>query len=90
MEGGIVDGFQLGHDRAGYPGGGETLTRVAAVHRQVLAHQRLHECGAVRGEGPPSQENLSQRSALVEDPGLHGGEQGLPTDEVHLEGENPE
>ena len=41
-------------------------------------------------QGPLVLEDLAQRGRLVQHPGVHGGDQGVPGDEVHLQGDDTE
>ena len=44
----------------------------------------------VRGQDALVVEDLGQRLGLVEHPGVHGGDEGIAADKVHLEGEDAE
>jgi hypothetical protein len=55
------------------------------VGLEVLGEHVVERLAPLGGELPPLPEDLAQRPGLVEDPGLHGGQQGVAADEVLLE-----
>ena len=61
---------------------------VVAVLLQVLGDQRLEQLVLVLGDGPLVQQDPAQRPGLLQDPGVHGGDQRIARDEVHLQGQD--
>ena len=64
--------------------GREALLRVVMMLFQVLADQRFEQRLLLGGQGVLFAQDLAERFGLVEDPGVHGGDEGVAADEVHL------
>src|SRR5262249_2690935 len=63
---------------------------VLAVLFQMPPHHRVEQFAVGRGEGALVEQDLPQRFGLVQDPGVHGGDQGVAADEVHLQRQDAE
>ncbi len=85
--GDLLEFFLDGADRADRR---EALFRIVVVQRQVFLHQRFEQSAVVVRQSLVGDENLPERLVLIEHPGLHGGDQLLARDEIHLHGENAE
>src|SRR6266852_1956742 len=57
---------------------------------EVHADQHVEGRALVRPEGLLFDEDLADRLGLVEHPGIHGGNEGVAADEVHLKGQDAE
>src|SRR5271165_7171366 len=57
---------------------------------QVLPHNGIEEVSLVIGKVSPRNEDLPQRSLLLQDPCMHRGDQRVASDEVDLQREYPE
>ena len=69
---------------------GKAALGVLAVLVEVFLDEHLKDGVARRAEGPAIEQDLSQGQRLVGDPGIEGRQQGVPIDEVVLEGQQPE
>ncbi len=87
---GVGDGLEVVLDPADRAQRREAPLGVVAVLGQVLAHQRIEQAAVLLAQGPLLDEDLSQGPGLVQDPGVHGGDQRVARDEVHLERDDPE
>jgi hypothetical protein len=85
---GVGDLVQLLTDGANGADRGEALFGLIAVQVQVLLHQGLQQGVRVGAEGAVLLQDLSQGFALVEHPGVHGADEGIAADEVHLQGQD--
>ena len=56
----------------------------------MFLDQRVQQRPSRIGQFPLVLEDLAQRRCLVQDPGLHRGDQGIARDEIHLQGDHPE
>jgi hypothetical protein len=60
----------------------------------VLGEVGLHQCVqqrvVLRLQRPLLGEDVAERPGLVQHPGVHGGDQGVLADEVHLQGQDAE
>ena len=56
----------------------------------VSGHQRIEEGVFLRGQGAGFNENVAQRALLVEHPDVHGRQERIAADEVHLQGKDAE
>ena len=61
----------------------------AAVLFEVLADQAIEQGVLVLGKLVHGAQDLAERFALVEDPGVHGGDEGVARDEVHCKARMP-
>lgn len=66
------------------------LLHVVAVLLEVLLDEGFQQGVAILGEGALLDQELAQGFGLVQDPGVHGGDQGVAADEVHLQGQDAE
>jgi hypothetical protein len=57
---------------------------------QVLPDQGLQRLMVVRGQRAPAHEDLAQGPVLLQDPGVHRGDQGVARDEVHPQRQDAE
>src|SRR5262245_55463265 len=75
---------------AAAPGGdgGKAPLGVTAVAGQVAVHQGVEGSPVGLDQGALALEDLAEGLGLVEDPGAHGGNEGVAADKVHLEGED--
>jgi hypothetical protein len=56
----------------------------------VPVDHRLHQGLLLGGQVAVPDEDLSQGLVLVQDPGVHGPDEGIAADEVHLQGQDAE
>src|SRR5439155_11300818 len=70
--------------------GRQAPLRVIAVLGQVLLYQRRQKVVFVRRQRAAGAEEVAERLALVEHPGVHGVHERVLADEVQLEGEDAE
>jgi hypothetical protein len=68
----------------------QTALGVVAVLFEMPLHHHVEQLAIGRGEGALFEQNLPQRFGLVQHPGVHGRNQSIATDEVHLQGQNAE
>jgi hypothetical protein len=68
----------------------QALLGVVAVHLQVLADQGIEQGVRVLAQRPLRQQDGPQRPGLVEDPGVHGGDELVARHEVHLQCQDAE
>jgi hypothetical protein len=59
---------------------------IVAVHFEVLLNHALQPGVEVRAQRPLLQEDLPQGLVLLQYPGVHGLDEGIARDEVHLQG----
>ena len=79
----LAEGFDGGQ-------GGEATLGAVAMHRNVLLDECVKQQASVRGEISDCNEVISQRTLLVEHPGIHRRDQLVGADEVHLHGKDAE
>jgi hypothetical protein len=77
----------LAHRRDGADRG-QTFFRVVVVPLEVFLHERVEQRMAVGGQGVVRDENLTERLGFIKHPGMHGPDQGVTVDEVHLHGQD--
>jgi hypothetical protein len=68
----------------------QTTLGVVSVHLQVALDDRLQKVSVLGPQCVLLQENLAQGLGLVEHPRMHRCNQGVSTDEVHLQGQDTE
>jgi hypothetical protein len=68
--------------------GGEAVPGVIVVGLEVFAHQRFEQLQPFGRQLRLLYQDLSQRLALVEHPGVHGRDQGIAADEIQLQRQN--
>ena len=69
---------------------GQALLRVVIVLANMGVDQRREQVAIRPRERILGNEYLAQRFGLLQHPGVHGRDQGVAADEVHLQGENAE
>ena len=68
----------------------QTVLGVALVGPDVFLYKSVQQAAPSLSQGPLILEDLAQPGRLVQGPGVHGGDQGVPGDEVHLQGDDTE
>jgi hypothetical protein len=68
----------------------QALLGVVTVQRQMLVDQRFQQGMGIGGQGALVLEQVAQRAGLVQDPGVHGRDELVAVDEVHLERQDAE
>jgi hypothetical protein len=85
MQIGIDDLLQPVADGAEGVDRGQALLGVAFVHLQVLLDQGLQQEMGITTEVALLHQDLPQGPGLVQDPGIHGLDEGIAADKVHLQ-----
>jgi hypothetical protein len=87
---GVGDVLQVLAGRAEGAEGGQAPLRVMAMLSQVLLDQCVEQLQPHWRELALFAQDLPQGPRLVQHPGVHGRDQGVPADEVHLQGQDAE
>jgi hypothetical protein len=85
---GVGEAAQVVAEGVRHGDGCQALVGVVVVGLEVLGEQVVERLTPLGGELPLFLQDLTERPGLVEHPGLHGGEQGVAADEVHLQGQH--
>ena len=82
---GVGDALQVILGGAQRTDRGQALLRIVTVLLEVFLDQRLQQGVVRRRRGRLVAQYLAERLALLEHPGIHGRDQGIAADEVHLQ-----
>jgi hypothetical protein len=69
---------------------GQAPFRVVVVHLEVLGNQGFEQGMRVVSQSPLIEEDAAERFTLVQNPGIHGFDQRVAGDEIHLHREDAE
>jgi hypothetical protein len=69
---------------------GQAPLRIVAVLFQMFEHHRFQQTVFLLGQSVLLLKELSDGFRLVKHPGMHGSDERIPRDEIHLQGEDTE
>jgi hypothetical protein len=81
---GVGDPLQLPADGLRRPQRGQAALGLAAVGGDVQLDEALQPVAGLGRQGALFEQHLAQRLGLLEHPGVHGSDEGVAADEVHL------
>ena len=87
---GIGNQLKILADRRAGADRSQALLRVVFMLLEMLHHERVEKHVASGAERLLRDEDVSKRLALVKHPGMHGGDELIAGDKIHLQGENAE
>jgi hypothetical protein len=86
----IGDLFKLLSHRADGAHGGQALLGIAPVNLQVQLDNTVQLVSCSHGQRSLFHQDLAKGLSLVKHPGVHGSDQCITIDEVHLHGQDAE